>query len=78
LIPEGSEFGYSVAKIGDLDENGINDMVVRAPGDRINETFDPKGAIYVLLLDIEGRSDRRTMSDSTQHEITPFNQPRSF
>ncbi len=49
-------FGSSVAGLGDLDGDGVNDLVVGATGD---EAGDPsEGAIYLLLLNDDGTVKR--------------------
>lgn len=45
-------FGTSVAELGDLDRDGVPDMVVGAPGDENGE--EAEGAIYVLLMNADG------------------------
>ncbi|HSG26961.1 MAG TPA: hypothetical protein VLA34_00675, partial [Candidatus Krumholzibacterium sp.] len=46
-------FGSSVAGIGDIDGNGVGDMVVGATGDK-ERYFSPEGSIWLLLLDSLG------------------------
>ncbi|MBU8922299.1 MAG: FG-GAP repeat protein [Bacteroidales bacterium] len=46
-------FGSSVAGIGDIDGNGVGDMVVGATGDKERYSF-VEGSIWVLLLDTLG------------------------
>jgi hypothetical protein len=42
-------FGRSIANIGDLDNNGFDDLAVGATGD--NEGGDNRGAIHILFMD---------------------------
>ena len=46
-----NQFGISVANIGDLDGDGINELVVGAPGD--NAGGNDTGALYILYMDSE-------------------------
>ncbi len=46
-------FGWSLASIGDRDNNGVVDLAVGAPGD--DDGGDAKGAVYILYLDSTGR-----------------------
>lgn len=49
-LPGGAKFGTSVAAIGDLDGNGVGDLVVGAP----TEVLGPdRGAAYVLFLEAD-------------------------
>lgn len=49
---KGDRFGESIAQIGDVNKDGIQDLAVGAPGD--SETGKGKGAIYVLLMKKDG------------------------
>jgi hypothetical protein len=54
LLSLKAEFGYSVTNIGDLDQDGIQDLAVGAIGEtcqsQFNETIERCGAIYILLM----------------------------
>jgi len=53
VVPESALFGSSVSNIGDLDNNGFDDLVVGAPGEHgvVNGTVMPQaGAIYILFM----------------------------
>ena len=52
VLDPGDLFGSSVAGTGDLDGDGIGDLVVGAPGDDDGDT--DRGALYVLLLNADG------------------------
>jgi hypothetical protein len=49
LLP-GDQFGYSLAAVGDIDNNGVNDLLAGAPGMGTTGT----GAVFVLLLEPDG------------------------
>jgi len=53
-LGDGDRFGFSAAGIGDLDGNGVGDVVVGAPLDDDGEG-DDTGAVWVLFLDIDGK-----------------------
>lgn len=57
----GHAFGWSVAKVGDLNDDGIEDIVVGAP-----YTSSQRGAIWFLFLDADGQViGERRLSDTT-------------
>jgi len=49
------QFGRSVASIGDLNDDGINDIVVGASRDSDGGPFT--GAVYVLFMGTDGKVD---------------------
>jgi len=51
-LDQSDEFGTSVASLGDLDGDGIQDMVVGAIGD--DDVEEDSGAVYVLFLNMDG------------------------
>jgi len=56
-------FGAAVAGIGDLDDDGIPDLVVGAPGG--DKSGTDRGEIWVLFLDSEGKvRDEQRIADS--------------
>jgi len=49
------QFGGSVTALGDLDGDGVNDLVVGATGDRPADSLNSRaGAVHVLLLNSDG------------------------
>ena len=46
-------FGAAVAGIGDLDNNGVPDLAVGAPGDDKGGT--DRGSVWILFLDVDGK-----------------------
>jgi hypothetical protein len=52
---DGDHFGRSVGYIGDLDNDGIGDIVVGAEGD--DDGAGSRGAVYVLFMGTDGKVD---------------------
>jgi len=63
VLNEGDEFGSSVASIGDLNEDGTQDVIVGAQGDN-----GATGVVYVLLF--VNASQVSTIQETTTQEIT--------
>jgi len=55
-------FGISVASLGDLDGNGMDDLAVGAPGDS-----SWRGAVYVLFRNIDGSVNHSVKIASSLH-----------
>jgi uncharacterized delta-60 repeat protein/CSLREA domain-containing protein len=51
-LEDADSFGRSVASVGDIDGDGVNDLVVGAVGDDDGGTN--RGAVYVLFLNADG------------------------
>lgn len=51
LVQPGDSFGSSLAPIGDLDGNGVPDLLVGAPG--TNDGGNNRGALWVLFFDTD-------------------------
>jgi len=47
-------FGTSVAAIGDVDFNGVEDLAVGAPGDDDGAGINNAGAVYILFMETDG------------------------
>lgn len=52
VISSGDELGISVASLGDLDGDGVTDLVAGALGD--DDGGDRRGAVWVLFLNADG------------------------
>ncbi len=52
FLDPGDEFGASVARIADLDGNGVDDLAVGAPAD--DDGGENAGAVWILFLDSDG------------------------
>jgi len=53
-LDSGDNFGASLAAPGDLDGNGVPDLIVGAPGDDDGPTGSNRGALWIVLLDATG------------------------
>ncbi len=53
LIPSLSRFGSAIASVGDVDGNGVTDIMVSAPYDNVGG-INTGGALYLLYLDNAG------------------------
>ncbi len=51
-LDDGDNFGNAVAKIGDLNNDGVEDIAVGAIGD--DDGGSGRGALYILFLDTDG------------------------
>jgi hypothetical protein len=61
-LDDGDHFGVSVTTIGDLNNDGVVDLAVGAPGD--DDGGDRKGAVWILFLDSTGKvKDHQKISD---------------
>ena len=70
VLNDGDEYGYAAAGIGDLNGDGIPDMVVSARRD--DDFGNAAGAIYVLFLDADGSV---TSSTKIRNGIAGFTDP---
>ena len=72
ILDNDDQFGFSVAGIGDINNDGIEDIAVGAPLD--DDGGDRTGAVYILFMDADGTVDDTTgfqkISD-TAGGITP-------
>ena len=62
-------FGYSVAGLGDLDNDGINDIAVGAIGDDDGGSQD-RGAVWILFLNANGTVKAYQKISATQGNFT--------
>jgi len=66
-------FGVSIANIGDLNGNGVNDLAVGANGD--DEGGTNRGAVHILYMNTDGSVDSTVkINDSTTNGPTLNNQ----
>jgi hypothetical protein len=59
LPVSGTRFGFAVAAIGDIDEDGVRDLAVGAPGDgsksgSCSNTSGNPGAVWIVRLQVDG------------------------
>ncbi len=62
VLADGDEFGYSLANVGDLDRDGIDDVAVGANLD--DDGGQDRGAVYVLQLTTSGAKLTTKISDT--------------
>ena len=63
-LASGDRFGTSIANIGDLDGDGVNDLAVGAPND--DEGGDNRGAVHIMFMNTDGSVDSTAeINDST-------------
>jgi hypothetical protein len=67
-LDNSDNFGASVANIGDLDGDGIDDMVVGATGD--DDGGSKRGAVYILFMNADGTIDSHQKISDTQGSFT--------
>eukprot|EP00041_Stephanoeca_diplocostata_P018734 m.395552 g.395552 ORF g.395552 m.395552 type:complete len:614 (+) comp21103_c0_seq1:617-2458(+) len=67
-IADGSEFGSAMSPLGDIDGDGVFDLVVGASFD--SEDGDARGAVWVLLLNIDGTVNTSQKISDTQGSFT--------
>lgn len=77
-LTDSSNFGFSVANAGDIDGNGVDDIVVGAIGEDVdyNDGSDLQrnaGGIYILFMDIEGGLINNTHINAVEN-----NGPQTF
>ena len=80
-VKNGSQFGVSMANLGDLDGDGVDDLVVGAPGET-NKFIDPhtlnstiqtrSGAVYVLFMSKNGTAKSSTRIGSLSNGGPPL------
>ena len=56
-------FGHSVANIGDLDGDGVNDLAVGAPKDHAGGS--DRGQVYIIFMNADGSVDSTVKIDDT-------------
>ncbi|MEM9561346.1 MAG: hypothetical protein AAGA93_01930, partial [Actinomycetota bacterium] len=70
-LENGDNFGSGTAGIGDLDGDGVPDLVVGATGD--DDGGSATGAVYVLLLNSDGTvKGEQKISDTTGGLVNPI------
>ncbi len=70
VLTIGDRFGSSVAGLGDLNLDGVPDIVVGAEGFNVN-----RGAVYVIFLDSDGRPKQEGARDHNKITSIPGQSP---
>ncbi|MDX2360999.1 MAG: T9SS type A sorting domain-containing protein [Crocinitomicaceae bacterium] len=68
LLEAGDRFGQSVSNIGDLNDDGINDIVVGAKGDDDGGTN--RGAVWILFMNTDGTVNHHQKISNTEGNFT--------
>jgi len=68
VLNNGDTFGRAVAFIGDLDDNGIEDIAVGAPLD--DDGGDARGAVWILFMGTDGKVDSFQKISDTEGDFT--------
>lgn len=63
-LDDDDQFGQSIANVGDIERDGVIDLVVGAPGD--DDGGADQGAVYVLFMDDNGQVDIRQKISETE------------
>lgn len=69
-LNKGDRFGMAVESVEDLNEDGVGDLAVGAPGD--DETGQNEGAIYVLFMNEKGEVAQQQKLVSNQNGFTGY------
>ena len=64
----GDTFGSSIAVIGDIDNDGIQDLAVGASGD--DDDGSSTGAVYILFMGVDGKVDGLQKISDTAGDFT--------
>ncbi len=57
-LADNDKFGWSVANIGDLNNDGVEDLAVGAPDD--DSSSPAPGALHILFLNTDASIDRKS------------------
>ena len=68
VLDNEDEFGKAVARLGDLDGDGVDDLAVGAPLD--DDGADNSGAVWILFLDGKGAVKRHQKISATDGGFT--------
>ena len=67
-------FGFSVSQIGDLNDDGINDIAVGSPySDSQNKVLPDSGSIHILFLNSDGMVKSNTTFPNFESNTSEFN-----
>lgn len=76
-LDDGDHFGSAVAGLGDLNNDGVRDLVVGAPGDDDGGT--DRGALWVLFMNADGTMRlRQKISETTGGFVAGLNDQDQF
>ena len=73
ILQEKVVFGYTIASIGDLNRDGINDIAVGSPYD--HDGGYNTGAVYILFLNSDGTVKSHQKISSAQGNFSPKLEP---